>query len=251
MGKVRLRLFPVMIFVAVLTLSIKVNDFVDGLALVGGSLSVAPLQAQQATPEEAADQPADGEESAGGADEGAGEAADAEGAPGETGGDQSANALLDDLGADSLGSGNEFTDAEISVLQDLKARREALDSRASELELREQMIRAAEHTLESKIDEWKLLRTEVEGLLREYDTQQDQDLNRLAAYYERMKPKDAARIFNELEMKELLSIVGRMKDTKASAVIAEMDTGKATSLTTELAARSPVSMPDAGPVAAN
>lgn len=245
MGNVRLRLFPVMIFVAALSLSIKVNDFVDGLASIGGSVSMAPLQAQEGVPE----QEGAGEEAAGASEEGDGATADA--ASEGPAGDQSANALLDQLGAESLESGNEFTDAEISVLQDLKARREALDSRASELELREQMIRAAEHTLESKIDEWKLLKTEVEGLLRAYDTQQDEDLNRLAAYYERMKPKDAARIFNELDMKELLSIVGRMKDNNASAVIAEMDTRKATDLTTRLAARSHVSMPDAGPVAAN
>ncbi|MBL26848.1 MAG: hypothetical protein CMM50_04755 [Rhodospirillaceae bacterium] len=250
MGSVRLRLFPVMIFVAVLSLSIKVGDFVDGLATIGGSVSVASLQAQQATPEEAApEQAAEGDagDGAEGGDPVAGEAETA----GEGGDGQSANALLDELGADEIEPDNQFTDAEISVLQDLKARREALDSRGKELELREQMIRAAEHTLESKIDEWKLLKTEVEGLLREYDTQQDEDLKRLAAYYERMKPKDAARIFNELEMKELLAIVERMKDSKASAVIAEMDTGKATSLTTELAARSPVSVPDGSPVASN
>jgi len=240
LSRLRLRLFPVTIFVAALMLTVKVGDVWRGLSGTSDPVSVAALQAQQAdAPETAAEQ-----EAAGG---------DAETAATEQGDGEatSATELLEELEGEGESLGTAFTPAEIEVLQNLQARREALDARAGELDLRAQMLRAAEHTLAAKIDEWKLLKNEVEELVRAYDEQQLADLQRLATYYEKMKPKDAARIFNELPMEELLSIVERMNDTKTAAVIAEMDTAKAMELTSELAARSPIALPEAATAANN
>ena len=57
----------------------------------------------------------------------------------------------------------------------------------------------------------------------------------LVKVYENMKPKDAARIFEKLDMPVLLQVVERMKEQKLAAVLAEMDPGKAKSVTIELA----------------
>ena len=54
--------------------------------------------------------------------------------------------------------------------------------------------------------------------------------------YESMKPRDAATIFNDLDMKVLLGVVDRMKDAKAAPVLAAMQPDKARELTTKLAA---------------
>jgi flagellar motility protein MotE (MotC chaperone) len=52
-----------------------------------------------------------------------------------------------------------------------------------------------------------------------------------------MKPKDAARIFEELEMDILLPVVERMKERKTAPILAKMNADKAKAITTELAQR--------------
>lgn len=61
--------------------------------------------------------------------------------------------------------------------------------------------------------------------------------------YEAMKPKEAARIFEKLDMPVLLDVVERMKERKASAVLAKMDPTKAKSVTLELAQRRDLPVP--------
>ena len=58
----------------------------------------------------------------------------------------------------------------------------------------------------------------------------------LVKLYESMKPRDAATIFNDLDMTVLLGVVDRMKDAKAAPVLAAMQPDKARELTTKLAA---------------
>jgi flagellar motility protein MotE (MotC chaperone) len=50
-----------------------------------------------------------------------------------------------------------------------------------------------------------------------------------------MKPKDAAAIFNDLQMPVLLQVLDRMKDAKAAAVMAAMNPDRARDVTAELA----------------
>ena len=61
--------------------------------------------------------------------------------------------------------------------------------------------------------------------------------------YEAMKPKEAARIVEKLDMPVLLDVVERMKERKASAVLAKMDPAKAKSVTLELAQRRDLPVP--------
>mgnify|MGYP000119544283 FL=1 len=52
-----------------------------------------------------------------------------------------------------------------------------------------------------------------------------------------MKPKDAASIFNEMDMDITLDIIDQMAEKKASPIIAAMDTKNARKITEELALR--------------
>ena len=55
--------------------------------------------------------------------------------------------------------------------------------------------------------------------------------------YENMKPKQAAQIFNGLDMKVLLDVASRMKPAKTSDILARMDPTAAERLTVALANR--------------
>ena len=57
----------------------------------------------------------------------------------------------------------------------------------------------------------------------------------LVKLYEAMKPRDAATIFNDLDMPVLLQVVDRMKEAKAAPVLAAMQPDKARDLTARLA----------------
>jgi flagellar motility protein MotE (MotC chaperone) len=50
-----------------------------------------------------------------------------------------------------------------------------------------------------------------------------------------MKPKDAARIFEKLDMETLLLVAERMKERKLAPIMAKMDPTKAKDITEELA----------------
>ena len=55
--------------------------------------------------------------------------------------------------------------------------------------------------------------------------------------YETMKPHDAARIFEQLDMPVLLGVFGHMKERNAAPILAAMDPTKARAVTLALAER--------------
>src|SRR5690606_7461825 len=132
--------------------------------------------------------------------------------------------------------------SQIELLQSLSERRKELDARERAIEQREGLLTAAEHRIDTKIGELKAVRSEIEGLIKKYDAQEEQQIAGLVKIYETMKPKDAARIFNELDMDVLLDVFERMKASKTAPVLADMDPVRAKEITTRIAERK--KMPD-------
>ncbi len=124
---------------------------------------------------------------------------------------------------------------EVQVLQQLAARREALDARAEDIDRRADVLRAGEARLDQKLRELRDLETLLQGLLKAHDTQQEEQIHSLVKIYENMKPKDAARILEELEMATLLQVAERMSERKLAPVMANMNPTKAKAITEELA----------------
>ena len=128
-----------------------------------------------------------------------------------------------------------LSQAELGVLQQLTERRTALDQREGELEERGALLQAAETRIDQKIQDLRDLRTTLEQLTKIRDDQEEKKILSLVKIYEAMKPHDAARIFQELEMDTLLLVVDRMKERKLAPVMAEMNPNKAMDITVELA----------------
>ncbi|MGH6952944.1 MAG: hypothetical protein ACREGL_02095 [Alphaproteobacteria bacterium] len=131
----------------------------------------------------------------------------------------------------------ELTDAEIDVLHRLAERRRELEARSADLDLREQMIKLAEKRLEAKIAELAALQVTIDGGTKKLAEAEEARLKSLVKVYESMKPKDAARIFEQLDMTVLLNMLERMREQKTAPILAAMDPVKAKSATAELAAR--------------
>lgn len=128
-----------------------------------------------------------------------------------------------------------FSDTEIDVLQSLAKRREALEKREKELATREALLNVTEAELDSKIAELKSLRTEIEKLLGKQSDAQEAQLRRLVKIYESMKPQEAARIMNTLDMDVLLDVIGRMSERRSAPVLANMNPDRARAVTIRLA----------------
>jgi flagellar motility protein MotE (MotC chaperone) len=127
------------------------------------------------------------------------------------------------------------SDSERTLLLELRQRRQELDTREQTLAAREAVLAAAERKLSARVDELQALQTRLEGIESARKSHEEANWRGLVKLYESMKPRDAALIFNELDMQVLLQVVDRMKEAKAAAVMAAMQPEKARQVTTELA----------------
>ena len=131
----------------------------------------------------------------------------------------------------------DYTDEEVDVLQQLAKRREELDLRARQLDEREALIQAAEQRMEQKMAELKALQATVEDLLKTRSEQEEAELKSLVKMYENMKPKAAAKVFEEMDMDVLLDVVERMNERKVAPILALVTPTRAKEITFELAQR--------------
>jgi flagellar motility protein MotE (MotC chaperone) len=88
--------------------------------------------------------------------------------------------------------------------------------------------------------EIKKVQQNVDAALKTYDQKEDAQMKSLVKVYETMKPADAARIMNTLDMKVLIEVTQRMSERKIAPIMAAMDPSTAKKLTMELATRKPL-----------
>jgi len=125
--------------------------------------------------------------------------------------------------------------AERAVLEALRARRAEIEAREAAIAQREMLIAAAERRLADRLGELNALRQRLEAEGRQRDERTEQGWRQLVRLYEGMRPRDAAGIFDELEMAVLIQVVDRMREAKAAPVLAAMRPERARLVTTELA----------------
>ena len=140
-----------------------------------------------------------------------------------------------------------FTASEIELLQRLSERRETIDAQEKELVTREAMLRAAEGRIDGKIAELQQLEQTLVDLVAEADAQQQARIGQLVRIYGAMKPKDAARIFNGLDMPILITVVENMRENKVAPILSQMDAIKAVAVTEALSVRKQIPGFEGGP----
>ncbi len=224
------RILPLVIIVGLTVLGFRVTVVVQDMQSMMASVDLVPSTAVAQEQAEATDDPA------------ATETADATAEPAEGDGTDTA-AMMDAMNGvetqpDLGGTDRTFTRSELELLQRLSERREEIEARAKELDARDVMLRAAETRIDGKIAELRELEQALTELVAEVDEQEQQQVMQMVNIYGAMKPKDAARIFNDLDMPILLTIVESMRENKVAPILAEMDAMKATAVTEALSTRS-------------
>jgi flagellar motility protein MotE (MotC chaperone) len=124
---------------------------------------------------------------------------------------------------------------EINLLKNLQQRREKLDELEKQLSLKETMLNNTEAQLEKKIADIKAMEKRIVDLTVKLDAKSNVRIQSLARIYENMKPADAAKIFNDLDMPVLLEIVRSMKENKVAPVIAQLNPNRAREISLEIA----------------
>lgn len=141
---------------------------------------------------------------------------------------------------DATESEYEYSEVERDVYKELAERRRSLDTREKALARQAALLEAAQRELDRKLRELTSIQQEIESLLVQQTAEEKARIQSLVKIYEGMKAKDAARIFNTLDIDVLLSVISAMSERKSAPILAEMDAERARTVTILLAQRQQV-----------
>lgn len=127
------------------------------------------------------------------------------------------------------------SNSELDLLESLALRRKQLNLRETQLKLKENLLMAAQKQIDERISQLKKLEAKIQVDLKKQDVLKDGQYKRLVKIYSSMKPKEAARIFNGLNMEILVDLVRAMKAAAGSQILAKMEADKARAVTMILA----------------
>src|SRR6202034_4458718 len=127
--------------------------------------------------------------------------------------------------------------AERAILERLQERRQELDTRARELDIRESLIQAAEKRMEGQLAELKETEANIKVETQQKDDAQAARFKGLVTMYENMKPRDAAKIFDRLELGVLMQVAWKIDPRHMADILAQMSPDTAQRLTVELASQ--------------
>ena len=126
---------------------------------------------------------------------------------------------------------------ERAVLESLNQRRQELEARARELDVRENLLAATEKRVEARLAEIKETEARINATVHKKDEAEAARFKSLVSMYENMKAKDAAKIFDRLDMRVLLELASQINPRRMSDILAQMSPDVAERLTGEIAAR--------------
>jgi flagellar motility protein MotE (MotC chaperone) len=137
--------------------------------------------------------------------------------------------------------------AERAILERLQERRQELDTRARELDIRESLIKAAEKRMEGQLAELKETEARITVATEQKDEAQAARFKGLVTMYENMKPRDAAKIFDRLDIGVLLEVASKIEPRKMADILAQMSPDAAQHLTVEFASQAQQVKPSGDP----
>jgi flagellar motility protein MotE (MotC chaperone) len=133
--------------------------------------------------------------------------------------------------------GQNVSASERAILERLQARRQELEARAREIDIRESLLKAAEKRAEGRVEELKAIESRITGAAAQKADEEAARFKGIITMYEGMKPKDAAKVFDRLEMPVLFEIASQIAPRKMADILGLMSPEVAERLTVEMARR--------------
>ena len=133
--------------------------------------------------------------------------------------------------------GQAVSPSERALLERLQARRQELEARAREIDIRESLLKSAEKRIEARVEELKAIESRITTATNQKNEAEVARFKGIITMYEGMKPKDAAKVFDRLEMSVLFEIASQIAPRKMSDILGLMQAEAAERLTIEMAHR--------------
>jgi hypothetical protein len=128
----------------------------------------------------------------------------------------------------------QYTREDLEVFGSLSKRSTDLNKKEQDIELKQAALTAIETKLNQKIQQIQLEQQKLEKIKEVYSERQSTEIKSLANIYSNMKPRDAAAIFDQLDMPLLVKIVSAMKERSVAQVVSQMNPSKVRDLSIEL-----------------
>ena len=133
--------------------------------------------------------------------------------------------------------GQAVSPSERAILERLQSRRQELEARAREIDIRESLLKAAEKRVEGRVEELKAIESRITTATQQKTEADAARFKGIITMYEGMKPKDAAKVFDRLEMPVLFEIASQIAPRKMADILGLMSPEVAERLTVEMARR--------------
>jgi flagellar motility protein MotE (MotC chaperone) len=133
--------------------------------------------------------------------------------------------------------GQAVSPSERAILERLQSRRQELEARAREIDIRESLMKAAEKRVEARVEELKAIESRITVTTQQKNEADAARFKGIITMYEGMKPKDAAKVFDRLEMPVLFEIASQIAPRKMADILGLMAPEVAERLTVEMARR--------------
>ncbi len=124
-----------------------------------------------------------------------------------------------------------------TLLEALKTRELAVLEREAELDERHAQLQQVEQDLRAQLDELRGAEVALRATIAQADSAAEDDLGRLTAVYENMKPKDAADLFSTMDADFAAGFVARMRPEIAADIMAGLPPENAYAISAILAGR--------------
>jgi flagellar motility protein MotE (MotC chaperone) len=124
-----------------------------------------------------------------------------------------------------------------AMLTAFKAREDRLAEREARLADRIQALAVADQQIENRLAALTEAEDQLRATLALADTAAEDDLARLTAVYESMKPKEAATLFEQMDPQFAAGFLGRMQPAAAAGVMAGLQPETAYAVSVILAGR--------------
>ena len=124
-----------------------------------------------------------------------------------------------------------------SLIEALQAREARITQQERQIELRAKTLRVADDEITKRLEKLETAENALRDTLALADGAAEDDLTRLTAVYESMKPKDTAALFETMEPGFAAGFLGRMRPEIAANVMAGLSPEVAYSISVILAGR--------------
>lgn len=120
---------------------------------------------------------------------------------------------------EQLGDIRNWSAEEVQFFSRLGERKRELDLREAELKKMEVELEEQKGQMEKKFQQLEQMRREIASLLENRVTVDKEKIEKLVEFYSNMKPENAAKIFETLDIDLAVAILGKMKKKDAANIL--------------------------------